>query len=119
MSYYIPILAMVIIAALFVLVMVGASVIIGPHRYNKSKYDVYECGVDAVDRPENGGRMALKYFTIAMMFLSFDVETIFLFPWAIAFGKMGWFLLVEMLLFVATLLVAYIYVWRRGGLNWE
>ena len=119
MSYYIPILAMVIIAALFVLVMVGASVIIGPHRYNKSKYDVYECGVDALDRPENGGRMSLKYFTIAMMFLIFDVETIFLVPWAIAFDKMGWFLLVEMLLFVATLLVAYIYVWRRGGLNWE
>lgn len=63
--------------------------------------------------------MSLKYFTIAMMFLIFDVETIFLFPWAITFDKMGWFLLVEMLLFVATLLVAYLYVWRRGGLDWE
>ena len=94
MSYYIPILAMVILAALFVLAMVAASVSIGPHRYNKSKFDVYECGVDAVDRPENGGRMSLKYFTIAMMFLIFDVETIFLFPWAITFDKMGWFLLV-------------------------
>lgn len=119
MSYYIPILAAVIIAALFVLIMVGASVIIGPHRYNSSKYDVYECGVDAVDRPTNGGRISLKYFTIAMMFLIFDVETIFLFPWAVSFNTMGWFIVVEMLLFVATLLVAYVYVWRRGGLNWE
>lgn len=119
MSYYIPILAAVIIAALFVLIMVGTSVIIGPHRYNSSKYDVYECGVDAVDRPTNGGRISLKYFTIAMMFLIFDVETIFLFPWAVSFNTMGWFIVVEMLLFVATLLVAYVYVWRRGGLNWE
>lgn len=119
MSYYIPILAAVIIAALFVLIMVGASVIIGPHRYNSSKYDVYECGVDAVDRPTNGGRISLKYFTIAMMFLIFDVETIFLFPWAVSFDTMGWFIVIEMLLFVATLLVAYVYVWRRGGLNWE
>lgn len=119
MSYYIPILAAVIIAALFVLIMVGASVIIGPHRYNSSKYDVYECGVDAVDRPTNGGRISLKYFTIAMMFLIFDVETIFLFPWAVSFNTMGWFIVVEMLLFVATLLVAYVYVWRREGLNWE
>ncbi len=119
MSYYIPILAAVIIAALFVLIMVGASVIIGPHRYNSSKYDVYECGVDAMDRPANGGRISLKYFTIAMMFLIFDVETIFLFPWAVSFDSMGWFIVVEMLLFVATLLVAYVYVWRRGGLNWE
>ena len=119
MLYYIPILAAVIIAALFVLIMVGASVIIGPHRYNSSKYDVYECGVDAVDRPTNGGKISLKYFTIAMMFLIFDVETIFLFPWAVSFDTMGWFIVVEMLLFVATLLVAYVYVWRRGGLNWE
>ena len=63
--------------------------------------------------------MSVKYFTIAMMFLIFDIETIFLFPWAVAFDKMGWFLLVEMLLFVVAFLVAYAYVWRRGGLDWE
>ena len=119
MSYYVPILALVAIAAIFVAVMIVVSIILGPHRHNNAKYDVYECGIEAVDRPSDGGKMSLKYFTIAMMFLIFDVETIFLFPWAIAFDKMGWFLLVEMLLFVATLLVAYIYVWRRGGLNWE
>ena len=119
MSYYIPILGAVIIAALFVLIMVGASVIIGPHRYNSSKYDVYECGVDAVDRPTNGGRISLKYFTIAMMFLIFDVETIFLFPWAVSFDALGLFGLVEMLLFVPTVFVAYAYVWRRRGLEWD
>jgi len=118
-SYYIPILAMVVLAALFVMIMIGLSIVIGPKRYNESKYDVYECGVDAVPRPDNGGRMSVKYFTIAMMFLIFDIETIFLFPWAVAFDKMGWFFLVEMVLFVVALLVAYTYVWRRGGLDWE
>lgn len=119
MSYYLPILALVVLAAVFVMAMIGASVIIGPHRYNTSKYDVFECGVDPVERPDNGGKLSLKYFTIAMMFLIFDVETIFLFPWAVAFDKMGWFFLIEMLVFVVDLLVSYLYVWRRGGLNWE
>lgn len=119
MSYYIPILGMVVLAAVFVMVMITASVLIGPHRYNDAKYDVFECGVDALDRPREGGKMSLKYFTIAMMFIIFDVETVFLFPWAVSFDKMGWFMVVEILLFVATLLVAYIYVWKRGGLDWE
>ena len=119
MTYYVPIIGMVILATVFVAIMITASVLIGPHRYNSNKYGVFETGIDTVDRPEDGGRMSLKYFTVAMMFIIFDVETIFLFPFAVAFDLMGWFMLVEMLLFIVTLLAAYIYVWRRGGLDWE
>ena len=119
MSYYVPILALVAIAAIFVAVMIVVSIILGPHRHNNAKYDVYECGIEAVDRPSDGGKMSLKYFTIAMMFITPDVETIFLFPFAVSFGLMGWFMVVEIILFVAALLTAYIYVWRRGGLTWE
>ncbi|AKK10620.1 NADH-quinone oxidoreductase subunit A [Corynebacterium uterequi] len=118
-AYYIPILCLLVLAAAFVAVMIVASIIIGPHSFSKAKLDVYECGVEAVDRPAAGGKMSLKYFTIAMMFIIFDVETIFLFPWAVSFDSMGWFIVVEMVLFVLTLLVAYVYVWRRGGLTWE
>ncbi|MDY6050556.1 MAG: NADH-quinone oxidoreductase subunit A [Corynebacterium sp.] len=119
MNYYIPILALFAVALAFVIVMIIVSVYLGPHRYNRQKFGQYECGVDTTAEPITGMKFSAKYFTVAMMFILFDVETIFLYPWAVSFNRMGWFMVVEILLFVITLLAAYAYVWRRGGLTWE
>jgi NADH-quinone oxidoreductase subunit A len=119
MNPYIPILGIMALAALFLAVSVLLSSFLGPRRYNRAKYDSYECGIDPTPQPEGGGRFPVKYYIIAMLFIVFDIETVFLYPWAVSFGQLGWFALVEMLLFMATVFVAYLYVWRRGGLEWD
>lgn len=73
----------------------------------------------ATPQPVGGGRFPLKYMITAMLFIVFDIEIIFLYPWAVAFDKLGVFGLVEMVLFIVTVLVAYAYVWRRRGLDWD
>ena len=69
--------------------------------------------------PVGGGRISVRYFIIAMLFIVFDIEIIFLYPFAVAFDALGWFGLIEMFIFMATVFVAYAYVWRRGGLEWD
>ena len=93
--------------------------IVGPRRYNRAKLEAYECGVESTPQPVGGGRFPIKYYLTAMLFIVFDIEIVFLYPWAVTFEAMGLFGLVEMLLFVLTVFVAYAYVWRRGGLEWD
>ncbi len=119
MSPYIPILGIMVLAAGFLAISVALSSVLGPRRYNRAKYDSYECGIDPTPVAEGGGRFPVKYYIIAMLFIVFDIETVFLYPWAVTFGQLGWFALAEMLLFMATVFVAYVYVWRRGGLEWD
>lgn len=119
MSPYIPILGVLFFSAALLGVMVLASVFIGPRRYNKTKYSSYECGIDPTPQPLGGGRFPVKYYVTAMLYIVFDIEIVFLYPWAVSFDKLGLFALVEMILFVATVFIAYIYVFRRGGLDWE
>ena len=95
------------------------SVLTGPRRYNRAKLDSYECGIEPTPQPVGGGRFPVKYFITAMLFIIFDIEIVFLFPWAVAFDSMGMFALIEMVVFIATLFVVYAYVWRRGGLEWD
>ena len=119
---YVPILALFLLAAGFAVFSIVAGSLSGPKRYNRAKYDAYECGIDPTPQPVGGGRFPVKYYLTAMLFIVFDIEIIFLYPWAIAFGQNGGatlFLFVEMLLFIATVFVAYVYVWRRGGLEWD
>lgn len=118
-SSYIPIAGMVALAVLFLVVMIGASLVIGPRRRNRAKYDVYECGIDPTPQPADGGRFPVKYYITAMLFIVFDIEIVFLYPWAVSHGVLGWAGLVSMLVFIATLLLAFYYVKRRGGLDWE
>lgn len=92
---------------------------IGPRRYNRNKFDAYECGIEPSPHAAAGGRIPVKYYTIAMLFIIFDIESVFLFPFAVAFDKLGLFALIEMVLFVVTVFIAYAYVWRRGGLEWD
>ena len=119
MSYYAPIGFLFILAAGFAVFSIVASAIAGPKRYNRAKLDAYECGIDPAPQAFQGHRFPVKYYLTAMLFIIFDVEIIFLYPWAVNFGNMGWFGLVEMVLFIATVFVAYAYVWRRGGLEWD
>jgi NADH-quinone oxidoreductase subunit A len=119
MELYTPVIALVLLAAGFAVFSVAVSVLTGPRRYNRAKLDSYECGIEPTPQPVGGGRFPVKYFITAMLFIVFDIEIIFLYPWAVAFDAMGMFGLVEMVLFIATVFVAYAYVWRRGGLDWD
>jgi NADH-quinone oxidoreductase subunit A len=119
MELYTPVIALALIAAGFAVFSVIMSVATGPRRYNRAKLDSYECGIEPTPQPVGGGRVPIKYFITAMLFIVFDIEIIFLYPWAVAFDAMGVFGLVEMVLFIATVAIAYVYVWRRGGLEWD
>jgi len=119
MDLYTPVLAIAVLAALFAVGSVAMSAFIGPKRYNRAKSDSYECGIEPTPQPVGGGRFPVKYYITAMLFIVFDIEIVFLYPWAASFDLMGTFALVEMVLFIVTVFVAYIYVLRRGGLEWD
>ncbi len=119
MDTYVPILALGLIAAGFAVFSVAMGSLTGPKRYNRAKLDSYECGIEPSAQQVGGTRFPVKYYLTAMLFIVFDIEIVFLYPWAVAFNSLGWFGLAEMVLFVVTVLVAYAYVWRRGGLDWD
>jgi len=114
-----PVIALGIIAAGFAVFSVLMSTLVGPKRYNRPKLDSYECGIEPTPQPVGGGRFPVKYFITAMMFIVFDIEIVFLYPWAVHFDALRGFGLLEMVLFIVTVFVAYAYVWRRGGLDWD
>jgi NADH-quinone oxidoreductase subunit A len=116
---YVPILVLGAIALGFALFSIVAGALTGPKRYNRAKLDAYECGIEPTPQPVGGGRFPVKYYLTAMLFIIFDIEIVFLYPWAVYFDSLRIFGLVEMVLFIATLLVVYAYVWRRGGLDWD
>jgi NADH-quinone oxidoreductase subunit A len=119
MSATVPILCLGAIALLFALFSIVAGHLTGPRNYNRVKLDSYECGIEPTPQPVGGGRFPIKYYLVAMLFIIFDIEIVFLYPWAVAFDQLGLLGLVEMVLFILTLAVAYVYVWRRGGLEWD
>ncbi len=116
---YVPILVLAAIAFGFSVFSIGAAAVAGPKRYNRAKLDAYECGIEPTPQPLGGGRFPVKFYLTAMLFIVFDIEIIFLYPWAVSFGALGKFGFVEMVLFIVTVFIAYTYVWRRGGLNWD
>jgi NADH-quinone oxidoreductase subunit A len=119
LSPYVPIVGLLILGALFALFSVAVAPIVGPKRFNRAKLEAYECGIEPTPQPIGGGRFPVKFYLTAMLFIIFDIETIFLYPWAVSFADLGLFGFVEMLLFIVTVFIAYTYVWRRGGLNWD
>jgi NADH-quinone oxidoreductase subunit A len=116
---YVPIFVLALLAVGFASFSVIMGTLLGPKRWNRAKLESYECGIEPTPTPPGGGRIPVKYYLTAMLFIVFDIEIIFLYPWAVAFNKLGTFGLVEMVAFVITVLVAYAYVWRRGGLEWD
>ena len=116
---YVPILVLFAIGAGFAAFSLVAGSLSGPKRYNRAKLDAYECGIEPTPHAIGGGRFPVKYYLTAMLFIVFDIEAVFLYPFAVAFSRLGIFALVEMVLFIVTVFVAYAYVWRRGGLEWD
>lgn len=119
MELYTPVLALVILAAGFAVVSIGLAAVLGPKRANKVKLDAYECGIQPTPQPLGGGRIPVKYYTVAMTFIIFDVEIMFLVPWAVHFDEMAWFGVIAVVLFLFNITLAYAYEWRRGGLDWD
>ena len=113
-----PILAMLILATAFAAVSIVVSAWLAPRRPSRAKYSPYESGMDPGRLPR-GERFPIKVYLTAMLFVVFDVEVIFLYPWAVVFRQLGVFGLVQMGIFVGLILVAYIYDWKRGGLEWD
>jgi NADH-quinone oxidoreductase subunit A len=116
---YVPLLFLAALGAAFAVVSVIGLTFVGPKRYNRAKADAYECGIEPTPQALGGGKVPVKYYLTAMLFIIFDIESVFLYPFAVHFAGLGLTALVEMLLFVLTVFVAYAYVWRRGGLEWD
>lgn len=117
MSPYLPIVIMLVVAALIGIISMVVGVLIRPSKPDKSKLSVYECGV-----PEFGDarkRYNVRFYVIAMLFVIFDVEIVFLFPWAVAFDKVGLLGLTSVFVFLIILIVGYFYDWKKGVLEWE
>jgi NADH-quinone oxidoreductase subunit A len=116
LAAYLPIVVLAALGGLFA----GASVLVSralqPRRPTPAKLAPYECGIVPERTPRE--RFSVKFYVIAMLFIVFDIEIIFLFPWAVTFRQLGLFGLVEMVIFIGLVFVAYLYVWQRGGLEW-
>ena len=114
---YIPLLILVAVATLFGILILGVSTFLGPHRPNSRRMMPYESGIV----PQMGARIRfpVKFYLIAMLFIVFDIEAIFFYPWAVTFKQLRVFGFVEMLVFIAILLVGYFYVVKKGALEWE
>lgn len=119
LAAWVPIAGLLVLGALFSLFSVAIAPIVGPKRYNRAKLEAYECGIEPSPQPIGGGRFPIKFYLTAMLFIVFDIEIIFLYPWAVSFDALGRFGFVEMILFIGTVFIAYAYVWRRGGLDWD
>ena len=117
LSEYLPVLVLAILAFLFAVLSLAVSAVLRPNRPTPAKLAPYECGIEP-ERLPKGERFSVSFYVVAMLFIIFDVEVIFLFPWAVGFRQLGLFGLVEMAVFIALVFVAYVYVWKRGGLDW-
>ena len=115
---YLPLLVVLVVALGLGVVVSFASALLGPKRPSEIKSTVFEAGSE----PSPGGahqRFAVKFYVVALLFIVFDVETVFLYPWAVNFKALGWFGYVEMLVFAVTLVIGLAYVWKKGALDWE
>jgi NADH-quinone oxidoreductase subunit A len=97
-------------------VVLGFAALVRPNRPQPTKLQPYECGVETTS--EAWGRQSVHYYVIAVLFVIFDVEVLFLFPWAVQFKVLGLFGLIEMGVFLLILIVAYLYAWKKGALQW-
>jgi len=114
---YVPILIFSLVAISFPIIALVLAKLVRTGSPDPVKADAYECGIKATTRAYDT-RFSIRYYLIAVLFVVFDVETIFLFPWAVMFERLALFGFLEMVVFLAILLVGYVYAWRRGALEW-
>jgi NADH-quinone oxidoreductase subunit A len=113
-----PILAMLVLVTLFALLSLLVSALLRPRRPTRAKSSAYESGIEPGRLPR-GERYPARFYLTAMLFVVFDVEVVFLYPWAVVFRELALFGLAEMGIFIGLVMVAYVYDWKRGGLDWE
>ena len=113
---YIPIFLFMALAGAFPIVTLLVARLVRPHSGGEGKLAPYECGVE----PESDARQryAIRYYVVAILFVIFDVETIFLYPWAVRYRELGWFGVSEIAVFLAILVVGYVWAWKKGALEW-
>jgi NADH-quinone oxidoreductase subunit A len=117
LTAYIPIFIFIVIAVVFAVFAIVFARLVNAEKVNSVKLEPYECGIEAAGDARD--RYSIRYYLIAMLFVIFDVETVFMFPWAVSLGKLALFGLIEMLLFLFILVVGYFYAWRKGALEWQ
>ena len=117
MTEYSTLLMVFAFAALVTGALVGIPYLIAPRRMTSVKAQPFECGKDPIQVAE--GRFAIKFSTVAIFFILVDIELIFVWPWAALYRSLGWFGFVEMLVFLGVLMLGFVYIWRKGGLEWE
>jgi NADH-quinone oxidoreductase subunit A len=108
---------MTVVAVIFPAIPVLLARLLGPKKPSPIKNDTYECGLETIG--SSWIQFRVQYYLYALIFVIFDVETVFLFPWAVSFNVLGWFALVQMFIFVAILLLGLAYAWRKGALEWS
>ncbi len=117
MDHYVPILIFTLVAISVPIIILLIAKVVRFGSYDPVKAEPYECGVEATSFALDS-RFSIRYYLIAVLFVVFDVETIFLFPWAVAFDKLALLGFIEMMVFLTILIVGYVYVWNRGALDW-
>ena len=115
---YLPILFLLVLSTGFAVVSIWVSSKLGPRKWTAAKLEPYESGIVTEEGFNESERFPVKFYLVAMLFIIFDIETVFLYPWAVAYEELALFGLIEMGVFVALLVAVYVYVWKRGGLEW-
>jgi NADH-quinone oxidoreductase subunit A len=113
---YLPIFIFLVIAIVFPLVLLAIARLLSPSAPSVTKLEAYECGIKAASNAR--GRYTVRFYIIAILFVIFDVETVFLFPWAVRYKQLGWFGVAEVAVFLAILVVGYIWAYKKGALEW-
>jgi NADH-quinone oxidoreductase subunit A len=113
---YIPAFLFIAVVGVLIPLTLVLAKLVRPENPNKTKLMAYECGIDPVDNAR--GRYTVRFYIVAILFVVFDVETIFLFPWAVQFKMLGMFGFIEMMIFLAILVVGYVWIWKKGALEW-
>ena len=116
LNSYIPIFIFLLVAIGFAFITLIMSQLLSSKKYNKVKLEPYECGIEPATDARD--RYSIRYYLVAMLFVIFDVETVFMFPWAVIFDKLMLFGLIEMIVFIFILVVGYYYAWQKGALDW-
>jgi NADH-quinone oxidoreductase subunit A len=114
---YLPILVFLLVGLIFGMVPIGMGYLLGPRRPDPEKLSPYECGFEAFE--DSRMKFDVRYYLVAILFIIFDLEIAFLFPWGVVLKDVGWLGFFAMLLFLAILVVGFIYEWKKGALEWE
>jgi NADH-quinone oxidoreductase subunit A len=117
LTEYGRVLIFILVGVVFVAIGMALAWVLRPHRPYPGKNASYECGESPLG--DTRIRFNIRFYVVALVFLIFDVEVVFLFPWAVVYSALGWFAFIEMLVFLTILLVGYAYVWKKGDLTWD